>query len=50
MAAARKPFKLRKLEPHTAAKHALLRKYMGAWFPIMAKYNCPDPGWLVHVE
>lgn len=39
MAAARKPFKLRKLEPHTAAKHALLRKYMGAWFPIMAKYN-----------
>jgi three-Cys-motif partner protein len=24
------------LEPHTAAKHELLRRYLGAWFPIMA--------------
>jgi three-Cys-motif partner protein len=25
--------------PHTAAKHDLLRTYLGAWFPIIAKYN-----------
>lgn len=25
--------------PHTAAKHSLLRTYLGAWFPIIAKYN-----------
>ncbi|MFJ9782492.1 three-Cys-motif partner protein TcmP [Amycolatopsis sp. NPDC101161] len=25
--------------PHTAAKHSLLRAYLGAWFPIIAKYN-----------
>jgi three-Cys-motif partner protein len=25
--------------PHTGAKHDLLRIYLGAWFPIMAKYN-----------
>lgn len=25
--------------PHTEAKHDLLRAYLGAWFPIMAKYN-----------
>ena len=24
-------------DPHTAAKHTLLRRYMEAWFPIMAK-------------
>lgn len=24
-------------DPHTAAKHLLLRRYMSAWFPIMAK-------------
>lgn len=24
-------------DPHTAAKHTLLRRYMSAWFPIMAK-------------
>lgn len=24
------------LEPHTKAKHELLRKYLGAWYPIMA--------------
>ena len=24
------------LEPHTAAKHALLKNYLGAWFPILA--------------
>lgn len=26
-----------KRDPHTAAKHTLLRRYMSAWFPIMAK-------------
>lgn len=25
-------------EPHTAAKHALLNRYLQAWFPIMAKH------------
>ncbi len=25
--------------PHTAAKHSLLRTYLGAWFPIIAKFN-----------
>lgn len=25
--------------PHTEAKHELLRTYLSAWFPIMAKYN-----------
>jgi three-Cys-motif partner protein len=39
MAPARKPVELRDLPPHTAAKHSLLRAYLGAWFPIMAKYN-----------
>ena len=24
-------------DPHTEAKHTLLRRYMSAWFPIMAK-------------
>ena len=24
------------LEPHTKAKHELLRYYLGAWFPILA--------------
>ncbi len=23
-------------DPHTAAKHTLLRRYLSAWFPIMA--------------
>jgi three-Cys-motif partner protein len=27
------------LQPHTAAKHQLLRKYLDAWFPILARYN-----------
>lgn len=27
------------LEPHTRAKHEILRRYLGAWFPILAKYN-----------
>ncbi len=27
------------LEPHTAAKHAILRRYLQAWFPIMASAN-----------
>jgi three-Cys-motif partner protein len=30
-----------KLKPHTAAKHELLRRYLGAWYPILAQsgYN-----------
>jgi three-Cys-motif partner protein len=27
------------LEPHTAAKHAILKRYLQAWLPIMARYN-----------
>lgn len=27
------------LEPHTEAKHAILRRYLSAWFPIMASRN-----------
>lgn len=27
------------LEPHTAAKHAILRRYLGAWFPIMSSWQ-----------
>ena len=27
------------IEPHTLAKHDLLRRYLGAWFPIMYKRN-----------
>ena len=27
------------LEPHTAAKHGILRRYLSAWFPIMASRN-----------
>lgn len=27
------------IEPHTAAKHKILRKYLDAWFPILAKDN-----------
>lgn len=25
-----------KIEQHTQAKHELLRRYLGAWFPILA--------------
>jgi len=28
-----------RLEPHTLAKHEILRRYLGAWFPIMSKWN-----------
>jgi three-Cys-motif partner protein len=28
-----------KLDPHTLAKHEILRRYLGAWFPILARYN-----------
>lgn len=31
--------KLWAIEPHTIAKHIILRKYLGAWFPIMGRYN-----------
>jgi three-Cys-motif partner protein len=27
------------LDPHTSAKHAILRRYWQAWLPIMTKYN-----------
>jgi three-Cys-motif partner protein len=27
------------IEPHTAAKHEILRKYLDAWFPILNTYN-----------
>ncbi len=27
------------MEPHTQAKHDILRGYLSAWFPIMSKYN-----------
>jgi three-Cys-motif partner protein len=27
------------MEPHTLAKHEILRRYLGAWFPIMSKWN-----------
>jgi three-Cys-motif partner protein len=27
------------IEPHTAAKHQILRKYLDAWFPILGTYN-----------
>lgn len=27
------------LKPHTRAKHAILRRYLDAWFPIMSRYN-----------
>ncbi|MCP4415163.1 MAG: three-Cys-motif partner protein TcmP [Chloroflexi bacterium] len=27
-----------KMEPHTRAKHEILRRYLGAWFPILGKY------------
>lgn len=39
MPPAREPVELRDRPPHTAAKHSLLRTYLGAWFPIMARYN-----------
>ncbi|MDP3950535.1 three-Cys-motif partner protein TcmP [Microbacterium sp.] len=27
------------LSPHTRAKHEILRRYLGAWLPIMSRYN-----------
>ena len=27
------------IEPHTLAKHEILRRYLGAWFPILATQN-----------
>jgi three-Cys-motif partner protein len=27
------------IEPHTLAKHEILRRYLGAWFPILGKYH-----------
>ncbi|RSN01235.1 hypothetical protein DMB42_40355 [Nonomuraea sp. WAC 01424] len=28
-----------KLEPHTKAKHEILRGYLNGWFPVMSRYN-----------
>jgi len=28
-----------RIEPHTAAKHQILRKYLDAWYPILSTYN-----------
>lgn len=28
-----------KLEPHTRAKHALLRRYLGGWYAILSRFN-----------
>ena len=28
-----------KIESHTIAKHEILRRYLGAWFPILGKYH-----------
>ncbi|GAA3144781.1 three-Cys-motif partner protein [Kribbella aluminosa] len=39
MARGRKAVELWDRPPHTAAKHQLLQEYLGAWFPILAKYN-----------
>jgi three-Cys-motif partner protein len=30
---------VRKLDPHTRAKHQILRKYLDAWLPIISRYN-----------
>ncbi len=27
------------IDPHTAAKHFILRRHLGGWFPIMSKWN-----------
>ena len=27
------------IEPHTLAKHEILKRYLEAWFPILARYN-----------
>jgi three-Cys-motif partner protein len=35
----KRAIELRECPPHTAAKHALLRRYLGAWFPIIARWN-----------
>jgi three-Cys-motif partner protein len=34
------------LDPHTHAKHVILRSYLGAWFPILNKYN----GRIVYID
>ena len=31
-----------KLDPHTSAKHAILRRYLQAWAPILAKAAFPS--------
>ena len=31
--------KLWELKPHTQTKHLILKRYLNAWLPIMARYN-----------
>ena len=31
------------LEPHTTAKHAVLKAYLNAWFPILSSWNGNSP-------
>lgn len=35
-----------KIDPHTQAKHEILRRYLGAWFPILNRYN----GRIVYID
>lgn len=35
------------IEPHTRAKHEILRRYLGAWFPIVKRVN---PGGLNYID
>ena len=28
-----------RVDPHTLAKHEILRRYVDAWFPIMSRWN-----------
>ena len=33
------PSTIWKIEPHTKAKHEILKRYLGAWFPILSKWE-----------
>ena len=34
------------IDPHTQAKHEILRRYLGAWFPILSRFN----GRIVYID
>ena len=34
------------LDPHTTAKHEILRRYLGAWFPILNRHH----GRIVYID